>query len=162
MRFCLPFLFLLPLAGCGPQVEAPPLTVRPIESQPVLLPAEASEPAVAADPSLAGALAKAVADAEAGERRFAGLRQAAEEAVRAAAGSAEGSERWTVAQQALTALVAARGPVREASAAVEALRLAPVNAGSGARTAVDAAAARIDALDEGQAAMVAALSARLG
>ena len=153
---------LLLLAGCGPQVDAPPLTVRPIESRPVLLPAETSEPAVAADPALADRLRQAVAAAEAGERRFGDLRAAAERAERAASGAAQGSESWVAAQLALSALVAARGPVRDASVAVEALRQEPANGGSDARAAVDAAAARIDALDEAEAAAVTALSARLG
>lgn len=148
-------------AGCGPQVTAPSLDVRPIERQPVALPAEASEPSVPADPVLMQQLATAEQAARTADARFATVREETERAVSAAAGTPAGSERWTAAQQALSALAAARGPVREAAATVEALRADPANGGSGARAAIDAAAARIGPLEEAEADAVARLATRL-
>ena len=69
---------------------------------------------------------------------------------------------FAIAQQALSALDTARGPVRDSVAAIDAMRSEPANAASGNRAAIDAAAATIEALDDAEAASVAALSARLG
>ncbi len=150
------------LSACGPQVNAPSLAPRPVEKLPIALPAEVSEPAVPADPDLADRIAPLVAQAQAGDQAFARQRGATDAAVAKAAGAGQGSEAWIVAQQALSALDTARGPVRDAAASIDAMRAEPANAGSGNRAAIDAAAATIEALDDAEAAAVAALSAKLG
>ena len=157
-----PFLALALLSACGPQVNAPSLAPRAVEKQPIDLPAEASEPETPVDPDLASRIAPLVAAAQAGDRAFATQRTATEAAVARARAAAQGSEGWIVAQQALSALDTARGPVRDSVAAIDAMRSEPANAASGNRAAIDAAAATIEALDDAEAAAVAALSARLG
>ena len=142
-------------------MTAPSLTVRPAESRPILLPEEAHEPAAAADPALAGQLAALEASARQGHDHFAEAQASTERAVAAAAGSAPGSENWTVAQQSLSALETARTPARDAAAAVDALQTDPANAGPAARAAVTATAARIHDWEQSEAQTVAALTARL-
>lgn len=168
MRISTPIVFpfaalaLALLSACGPQVHAPSLAPRPVEKQPIALPGEASEPATPVDPALAAGITPLIAAAQAGDQAFVRQRATTEVAVARAAGSATGSEAWIVAQQALSALDGARGPVRDSVAAIDALRSDPANAGSGNRAAIDAAAATIEALDDAEAAAVAALSAKLG
>jgi hypothetical protein len=157
-----PLLLAVACAGCVHPIAAPSLAPRPVERQPILDPAPTSESVVPANPALAGRLAVLTGQADAGERAFATARTDAERAVGRATGAAAGSEAWVAAQQALTALDAARGTARDAAAAVEELRADPANAGPADRAAVDAAAARIDAISDAQAATAAALAARLG
>ena len=149
------------LAGCAAPVAAPPLGLRAVERQAIPLPAAAAEPETAADPALTGLLARQLDAAEAGDRQFQLVRAQAERRVAAADGAAVGSEPWTTAQQAVSALEAARGPVRDAAAAVDSLGQDPVNAGTGARAAITRAAARIEALQAAETGAVAALGARL-
>jgi hypothetical protein len=150
------------LSSCGPQVNAPSLAPRPVEKQPIDLPAETSEPATPVDPALAARIAPLVASAQAGDQAFTHQRTETEAAIAKAAGAAQGSEAWIVAQQALSTLDAARAPVREAAAAIEALREDPANAASGNRGAIEAAAKIIEALDDAEAASVATLGTKLG
>ena len=150
------------LSGCGPQVNAPSLAPRAVEKQPILLPAEASEAETPLDPALAAQIAPLVAAAQAGDREFARERTSAEAAIAKAGGSAPGDERWIVAQQALSTLDAARGPVRDAVAKIEALRADPAYAGSGNRAAIEAAAMTIESIDGAEATVIAALTRTLG
>jgi hypothetical protein len=161
-------LFLVALLGgallssCGPQVNAPSLAPRPVEKRPIDLPGETSEPATPVDPALAARIAPLVTAAQEGDRAFARQRIEAEAAIAKAAGAAQGSEAWIVAQQALSTLDAARAPVRDAAATVEALREDPANAASGNRQAIEEAAKIIEALDDAEAAAVATLGTKLG
>ena len=150
------------LSGCGPQVHAPSLAPRPVEKLPIQLPAEASEPAVPTDPDLAARINPLMAQAQAGDQAFARQRVETEAAVARAVGAEQGGEAWIAAQQALSALDTARGPVRDASASIDAMRAEPANAGSGNRAAIDVAAKAIELLDDAEAAVVAALTAKLG
>lgn len=154
-------LVLASLGGCLAPVAAPSLAPRPAERQPIDLPAETSEPQSAADPDLVRRIAPLLAAADAGARAFDEQRRATDSAIARAAGTAAEGEAWTVAQQALSALDAARAPVQDATAAIEELRLQPANAASGNRAAIDAAATRIEAIGQAQAEAMAALSARL-
>jgi hypothetical protein len=150
------------LSACGPQVHAPSLAPRPVEKQPIDLPAESSEPATPVDAALAARIAPLVAAAHAGDQAFARQRTETEAAIAKAAGAAQGSEAWIAAQQSLSTLDAARAPVREAAAAIEAMRVEPANAASGNRGAIEAAARIIETLDDAEAATVATLGTKLG
>ena len=149
-------------AACGPRVDAPSLGLRPVERQSVQLPAVTSEAEEAPDPALATRLAALVDSAEIAHRGFQAELARAEPIVGRGSQAASGSEEWIVAQEAVSALDAARKPVRDAAAVIAAIRVEPGNAGSGSRAAVEAAAARIEALDDGEAAATNSLTARLG
>ncbi|WP_404713013.1 hypothetical protein [Sphingomonas sp. MMS24-J13] len=153
---------LLLLPACGPEVNAPSLAPRAIEKQPIDLPATEGEPKTPVDPALAGRIAPLVAAAQAGDRAFARQRAETEAAIAKAAGTAPGGEAWIVAQQSLSLLDAARAPVRDAVASIEAIRSEPANAASGNRAAIEAAASTIETIDDAEASVVAALGAKLG
>ena len=156
-------VLLLSLAGCAPPVGAPSLMPRAVEKQPIEMPvSEAVEPETPADPALQTELAKQIAAAEAGDKAFADQRAAADAAIAKAAGAAPGSENWIQAQETITALETARMAAREAAAAIDALRGEPANASTGNRAAIDAAAAKVDAIEQAESAAVAALTAKLG
>lgn len=159
----LPIAFTFVLAGCGPQVSAPSLLPRAVEKQPINMPlAEPVETQSPADPALTARISKLIADAEAGDRAFAEQRARTEATIARASGTAAGGELWVQAQQELTSLESARVPVRNAAGDVDALRLEPANASTGNRAAIDAAAARIAAIDSAEGAAVAALARKLG
>ena len=150
------------LGGCLAPVAAPSLMPRAVERQPIDLPSASGEAGAALDPALAGRLAPLVAAAEAGDRAFVTLRGQVETAAGRAAGSAQESEAWTTAQQLLSALETSRDPVRDAALQVEAVRQEPANASAENRAAVEAAATRIEALENAERDAVTMLSRRLG
>jgi hypothetical protein len=161
-----PIALILPLlaslGACQARIDAPSLAPRPAERQPILDPAPASEPDTPLDPALAGRLSAILAAAEQGQVAFDRARQAADSAVTRARGAAEGSEAWIAAQQAVSALEAARAPVQAQVTAVAELRADPANAAQANRDAIDVAASRIATIDDAQAAAIQALGARLG
>jgi hypothetical protein len=159
MRGLLLILPVLLVSGCT-AVDAPSLSPRPAEKLPVDPPAPYAEAAEPVDPALAGRLAPIVAQAEEGHRGFTAARQAAEKA--AAAAGKSGSESWIVAQQALSALDATRGPVQQAESALDAIRVDPAYAGPGNRAAIDAAGTRIQALVDEESSVMAGLATKLG
>ena len=153
----------LSLAGCAHPIGAPSLMPRAVEKQPIDMPvSEPVERESPADPVLQAALAKQVAAAEAGDKDFMAQRDIAEKAVAAAAGTAQGSEAWVQAQEAITALEPSRMAVRDAASAIEALRDDPAHASTGNRAAIDAAAARVNEIGRAETEKVTALSAKLG
>jgi hypothetical protein len=153
----------LSLAGCGAQVSAPSLMPRAVEKQPIDMPVtDAIEADTPVDPALRAKIAEQLAAGQAGDRAFAAQRAETEKAVARAAGAAQGSEPWIAAQEAVTALTALRAPVRDAAAAIDALRDDPANAAPGNRAAIDAAAAEMTALETKEADAVAALNKALG
>jgi hypothetical protein len=160
MRFSLPFAFgALALAGCSASLpDVPGLGPRPIEHRPILPPDAASEPDTPASPALTQRLATLVSDAKAGHAAFEKERTGVSGAVGRAKGAAEGSEAWIAGQEALSALDAARAKVRDAANAIDALRVDPAFAGAADRAAIDAAAAQVAALADGEAAAVDALT----
>jgi len=123
---------------------------------------QASEPEGPADPGILAALAKQIDAAQAGDKAFAERSKAAESAVAKAAGKTQGSEEWVQAQEAITALESARAAVRDAAAAIDALRDDPASAAPGNRTAIDTAAKQVSAIENAQSAAVAALAGKLG
>lgn len=121
-------LLALPLAACAGGVGggegAPSLAHRPVEGR-----FEVAPPSVAVTPpgplpaDLAGRLARWEADAGAAQQAFAAERGNAVGLVSAAAGAPVASERWVVAQQAISRLVAARAPLTGALADIDRLYL---------------------------------------
>jgi len=153
----------LALSACGTLSGAPSLMPRAVEKQPIDMPVEqASEPEGPADPAILAALAKQIDAAQAGDKAFAERSKAAESAVAKAAGKTQGSEEWVQAQEAITALESARAAVRDAAAAIDALRDDPASAAPGNRTAIDTAAKQVSAIENAQSAAVAALAGKLG
>jgi hypothetical protein len=157
-------LLLLPLllAGCGANaIDAPSLSPRAVERQPVAMPDEASEPQVPLDPALPPRIAAIEASATQGHADFEKTRARTQAAVDKAANAPSGSDAWTFAQQELSALDAARGPVNHAAAELDALQQDETNLTAGNRAAIEAAATRLNALSQTESEAVAALSGRL-
>ena len=124
---------------------------RPINDRPV-------------NPALSARLAELVAQARGGEAAF---DPAVAEAARLAANAgAPQSEAWTVAQQALSAAIEARGPTASALGDVDALVSNALQTQGGIApndlAAIQDAGAEIEALDQRQAERIKALQERLG
>ena len=152
-------LVLSALAGCSATLpDVPGLGPRPIEHRPILPPDAASEPETAATPALAEQLAKLTGDAKAGHAMFEKEQASVTGAVSRAKGAAEGSDAWIAGQEALSALEAARTKVRDAAAAIDALRVDPAYSGTGDRAAIEAAAAEVAALSSAEAEAVDGLT----
>ena len=108
------------LSACSASgVYAPSLTPRAAEAIDPRVPIPDTPPAGPADAALVSRLNALVAEARAGDADF---RAAADEAERLAAGAGDPqSESWVVAQQALSAAVAARAPVTKALGDIDAI-----------------------------------------
>lgn len=145
---------LLALAACGAPAGYPSLAPRPIERLSTAEPAPAPAVPAPAVP-LPPALAQAVEQALRGHAAFEAARAAQAPRIARGRGAAVGSEPWIAAQQALSVLEAARGPVTTALAALDAAR----TAGGGA--AVEAACAEVEALAAAERAAVSAAGAGL-
>lgn len=130
---CAPFLLplaVVPLAlsGCAAAQAsgsgAPSLAKRPVEGR-----FDVAPPSVAVTPpgplptDLAGRLARWNSDSAAAQQAFAAERDTASSAVSAASGAPVASERWVVAQQAISRLIAARAPLTGALADIDRLYL---------------------------------------
>jgi hypothetical protein len=112
---------------------------------------------------LVSQLAELVNEARAGDAEF---QAAADQAERLAANAgAPQSENWVVAQEALTAAVAARGPVGTALGNIDALGATALQTQKGIApkdlAAINSAAAMVTAIDEREAARVKAIQDRL-
>jgi hypothetical protein len=116
------------------------------------------------DPALAARLAGLIALARQGESAFTA---AAAEAQRlAGAAGASQTESWVVAQQAVSAAVAARGPATRALGDIDAIAAVALERQGGIApadlAAIEAAAAAVGAIDRRQAQAIDALEDRLG
>lgn len=116
----------LSLAACAAAQNsaAPSLAKRLVEGRLDVVP----PPVVVTPPGplpadLAGRLARWEADGAAGQQGFAAERDSAAALVSAAAGAPVASERWVVAQQAISRLHAARAPLTGALADIDRLYL---------------------------------------
>ena len=156
---------MLVIAGCAtPPGRAPSLAPRAAEAVDPRAPVLATGVQRPVDPALAARLAQLVGLARGGESAFV---TAAGEARRlAAAAGPPQTESWVVAQQALSAAVAARAPTTralgdiDAAAAIALARqggIAPLDL-----AAIEAAAAEVGAIDRRQARAIDALQVRLG
>ncbi len=115
-------LLSLPACATAQGHAAPSLAKRPVEGRLNVAP-----PAVVVPPpgplpaDLAGRLQRWEADGAAGQQAFAAERDIAVGLVNAAAGASVASERWVVAQQGISRLVAARAPLTAALADIDRL-----------------------------------------
>ena len=143
--------------------DAPSLAKRPVEGRFDVAP----PPVEVAPPGplpvdLAGRLARWEADSAGAQQAFAAERGTAAAAVGAAAGAAIASERWIVAQQAISRLVAARAPLTAALADIDRLYLdRSVGEQIDGLPDIYALRDRLADLESTQDAIIAALSAQL-
>jgi hypothetical protein len=159
----LPLLIASCLAGCAAPGNAPSLAPRPAEAIDPRVPIP--DMVVSPDASLdvLRQLELLVAQAQAGDESF---RPAADraESLAAQAGPAQ-SESWIVAQQALSAAIAARAPVTGAMGDIDALTAARIERfggiAAGDLAAINAASARIAEIDSREAAKIERIEALL-
>ena len=158
-------LIILLLGACAaPGGPYPSLQPRAAERIDPRVPVERPVNDRPVTPALAARLAELIAQAYGGEAAF---EPAAAEAERLAANAgAPQSEGWTVAQQALSAAIEARGPTASALGDVDALGANALQTQGGIApndlAAIQSASAEIGALDERQTARIKALQERLG
>ncbi|MBA2771773.1 MAG: hypothetical protein H0U34_07130 [Sphingomonas sp.] len=163
MRF-FALLLTAALAGCAaPASQAPSLAPRAAEAIDPRMPLPEPQLSTAVDPGLAAQLSALITQAQAGDAQFRATAPAAQQAA-SSAGPRE-SESWVVAQQALSALVAARGPVTRALGDIDALGAARIQRLGGIAAAdmraIQAAAGRVAEIDRREAALIDQLQARL-
>jgi hypothetical protein len=156
-------LLALLLSACTtPPAGEPSLAPRAAEAIDPRVPIPSEVVAGPADPALTARIAELLNQVRSGDTAFQG---AAQEAARlaAAAGAAQ-SESWIAAQQAISAMVAARAPVTGALADLDALAAARLASGgmqAGDLAAIRAASAEAGAVSEAEAAAIDRLQARL-
>ena len=118
---------VLSLSACAGGVSgeaAPSLAHRPVEGRfNVAPPSVVVTPPGPLPADLAGRLARWQSDAATAQQAFAAERGKAASLVSAAAGAPVASERWVVAQQAISRLIAARAPLTGALADIDRLYL---------------------------------------
>jgi hypothetical protein len=160
------FLLLpLALAACSaPSGPVPSLAPRAAEAIDPRVPIPSAPATGTVDPALERRLGELLGQVRAGDQAFISAASEAERLV-AAAGSPD-SESWIAAQQAVSALVGARGPTTRALADIDAIAsqrlqtagwITPAN-----QAAIEAAASQATAVDQRQAALLESLQARLG
>lgn len=156
-------VLLLMVTACAAPTNAPSLAPRPAEAIDPRVPVP--EAIVPSTPSLGlqDQLNDFVAEAVAGDNAF---RPLADNARRMADGAgARESESWVLAQQALSAAVAARAPVAKAVVDVNSVAAERIQAGGGIGRAdlkaIDDASARIAGIDSQEAALIAEIQSRL-
>ena len=156
-------LLLLLSACAAQQADVPSLAPRAAESIDPRVPIPNEVESGPADPALTARIAALLAEVRAGDAAFTAAAQNAE-ALAAAAGPAE-SESWVVAQEALSALVAARGPVTRAIADLDALAATRIAATGGILPgdldALQAATAEAGAIGQRQADVINRLQSQL-
>jgi hypothetical protein len=164
MRFALVPIFLAVSACASPGGPYPSLQPRAAERIDPRVPVERPVNDRPVTPALAARLADLVAQARGGDAAF-GLAVADAQRLAANAGSPQ-SEGWTVAQQALSAAIEARGPTASALGDVDALGATALQTQGGIApndlAAIQGAAAEIGAIDQRQSAGIKALQDRLG
>ncbi|HEX6219140.1 MAG TPA: hypothetical protein VFZ35_07695 [Sphingomicrobium sp.] len=164
MRF-LAFAVPAVLAACSaPRINAPSLAPRAAEAIDPRVPIAPTAPLTPASPALVARLDALVGQARSGDSAF---RLAAEEAERLAAAAGEPqSESWVVAQQALSAAVAARAPVTRALGDIDALGSTALATSGGLapadQAAITAAAAAVSEIDRRHSDLIDRLQRRLG
>ena len=153
----LPILAVSLLAGCASApVAAPSLAPRPAESIDPRVPVP--EPPIPTTPTagLVQQLERLVAQAQSGDAAFRPLADRARD-LAASAGPNE-SESWVVAQQALSAAVAARAPVASAVGDIDALGAQRIQKlggiGLADLKAIDAAATKVAEIDSRETAAI--------
>lgn len=161
---CIPFVLLAIAACSSPGGPYPSLQPRAAEAiDPRIQPASPINDRPVT-PALASQLATLVDQARGGDSAFAPAAANAERLV-AAAGPAQ-TESWIVAQQALSAAIAARNPTAVALADIDTLAAKALQTQGGIAPndlkAIDSAAAQVSAIARGQTDRVDAMKRRLG
>jgi hypothetical protein len=153
------------LSGCStPPGNYPSLAPRPQEAIDPRIPIPNELHVGPADPNLSAHLAALIDQAEAGDRAFQGIAEHAERL--ASSAGAKQTESWVAAQQALSAAQEARGPTTRALGDIDALggnalqKTGGIPAGNLA--AIQAAAAKVAEIDNGEADRIDAIERRLG
>ena len=146
-----------------PRGNYPSLAPRAAETTDPRVPVDNPVRSGPVDPVLSAHLAALIDQAQAGDSAF---RDAAANAERlAASAGAPHSESWVSAQQALSAAQAARGPTTRALGDIDGLGSAALATKGGISAndmaAIEAAAARVSAIDRAQAERLDAIEARL-
>ena len=151
---------LLALAGCNERSGYPSLAQRPIE-RPAAAPAAAAAAPVTADTARDTLATKLAEQAVQGDAAFTTAAGGACRTIAAGVHASAGSEAWVSAQQALSALDAARGPVRAAAAEIDKLLIDSSGADGGAADTdrLAAADAQVSALEAAEQARMDAISA---
>lgn len=156
-------LCLLVSACAVPPSGEPSLAPRAAEAIDPRVPIPNDIVAGPADPALAARIAELMAEVRAGDAAFAAAAVDAER-LAAAAGPAP-SESWIEAQEALSALIAARAPVARAIADLDGLAAARLAASGGMLpgdlAALEVATRQAGAIGEREAAVIDRLQARL-
>ncbi len=117
-----PLLLSMPACAVTQANDGPSLAKRAVEGRfDVAPPAVVIAPPGPLPSDLAGRLERWEADGATGQQAFAAERAATASAVSAAAGAPVASERWVVAQQAISRLIAARAPLTGALADIDRL-----------------------------------------
>lgn len=159
----LPLVMLMAVTACAAPTNAPSLAPRPAEAIDPRVPVPEAIPPSTVSPGLRDQLAALLAQAASGDEAFRPLAEHARQL--AADAGAKESESWVVAQQALSAAVAARAPVATAVANIDALGGQRIQATGGIGRAdlkaIDAAAARVAEIDRQETALIAEIQARL-
>ncbi|MEO7365041.1 MAG: hypothetical protein ABIW03_01820 [Sphingomicrobium sp.] len=159
------FGLTLALAGCAAP-PAPPASLAPraaeaIDPRVPVVVATTSQPVSGA---IANRLAELIGQARRGENAFASAAALAQR-LASAAGPPQ-SESWVVAQEALSAAVAARAPTTRALGDIDGITAAALAKQGGLApadlAATEAAAAEVGAIDQRQAQVIDALQQRLG
>lgn len=159
------FLSVAALAGCStPGAQYPTLAHRAGEDIDPRIPVARPMNDRPVQPALASRLAELVAEARSGDSAFS---TAASDAERlAGAAGAPQSEGWMVAQEALTAAIAARSPTTMALAEIDSVGAMALQAQGGIApndlAAIKAASAEVGALDQREADRIKAIQQRLG
>ena len=156
---------LLAIAGCAaPGGPVPSLGPRAAEAIDPRVPVVASGVQRPADRALVARLAELVGLARQGDRAFAAAAGNAQRLATAA--GAPRTEGWVIAQQALSAAVAARGPTTRALGDIDSLAATALarqgGIGPADLAAIEAAAAEVAAIDRRQSGTLDSLQARLG
>jgi hypothetical protein len=158
-------LFPLAMAACStPSSQVPSLSPRAGEAIDPRVPIPSAPSQGTVDSAIKRQLAELLDQVRAGDQAFLAAASEAERLVAAAGGT--DSESWIAAQQAVSALVGARGPTTRALSDIDAIAaqrletsgwISPAN-----QAAIAAAASQATAFDQRQAALIETLQARLG
>ncbi len=154
---------LLVSACSSPGGSYPSLQPRPAETIDPRVPVPVPPADMSVSPGLAQQLDAMVSQASSGDLAFQPMAGRASELAKSA--GAKESESWVVAQEALSAAIAARAPVAKAVADVDALGADRIHAkaamSAGDMMAIDAAAAKIAGIDSREAKQIADIQAIL-
>ncbi len=164
MRTILMLVLTFAVAACSAPGNYPSLAPRATEGIDPRLPIDAAPSPGTLDARTSAALRDAVSAARSGVAEFNRLASAAEPLV--AAAGARQSESWIAAQQALSILGAQHGVTTTAAANIDAIAAEKIDATRwlvpATRTAIEAAAAEVAAINDAQSATIDRLGARLG